>query len=278
MESLPLISIITPTLNSGSYIENCLLSVAGQTYGNIEHLIIDGRSTDDTLDIVKRFKARHLHVRLVSEIDNGIYDAMNKGIRQANGEWIYFLGSDDKFYDDYVLTDIFTRKSYRETKIIYGDVLINGDAGWAKDGDLYDGEFTLIKLIEKNICHQAIFYKKTVFDKSGLFNIHYSICADWDMNFRLWARYSFQYKKRLIAIFHGGNKSLKGKNNFSYHDKWMSILKSFKSKLLSTHFTPYTNEFYSISSYYLENRQYIKFLLFRLIYRYHVLRGFKSIG
>ena len=120
MANLPKISIITPTYNSEKSIESCILSVANQTYKNIEHLIIDGQSSDNTLGIVKNYAERFSHLRVISERDNGIYDAMNKGIDLAQGEWIYFLGSDDIFYDEHVLEDLFSKEDLGNCDLFMG--------------------------------------------------------------------------------------------------------------------------------------------------------------
>ena len=163
------ISIIIPTFNSAKTLAVCLDSILKQSFTDFEVLIMDGLSTDNTLEIAKSYD----DIRLIisSEKDNGIYDAMNKGITQSKGEWIYFLGSDDRLFNKNVFSEVYEIQKKGNSKIIYGNVLIEGQAGWAKNGQIYDGEFSLSKLIERNICHQAIFYKKEVFDKLGLYNI-----------------------------------------------------------------------------------------------------------
>lgn len=178
MNKSPLISIITPTLNSADKIGECLLSVTNQTCKNIEHLILDGLSTDDTLTIVRKFQRENNHIKAVSEKDNGIYDAMNKGIESAAGEWIYFLGSDDRLYNDAVVANIAGIVSQSDCEVIYGNVISPRFIG------KHDGEFNASKILYKNICHQAVFIKKTVFDKVGLFNLRYKSHADWDHNMR----------------------------------------------------------------------------------------------
>ncbi|NJL12522.1 MAG: glycosyltransferase [Microscillaceae bacterium] len=100
----PKISIVTPSYNQGQYIEEAILSVIGQNYPNLEYIIIDGGSTDNTIEIIKKYE-KHI-TYWVSEKDKGIYDAMNKGIDVATGEWIYFLGTDDLLSDN-ILIKIF---------------------------------------------------------------------------------------------------------------------------------------------------------------------------
>ena len=119
MENKPLITIITVVYNGEDTIENTIKSVVNQTYSNIEYIIVDGGSTDRTLDIIHQYSAHIKHV--ISEPDHGIYDAMNKGITIATGEWINFLNSGDSFSSPEILDKIFSNKSYNGTDIIYGN-------------------------------------------------------------------------------------------------------------------------------------------------------------
>ncbi len=100
------ISVITVCRNAAGTIGANIFSVYSQKYDNVEHIIIDGASTDGTVELLRGIQEQG-NVRFISEADNGIYDAMNKGIKLADGEWVFFLGSDDIFFDDEVLTRIF---------------------------------------------------------------------------------------------------------------------------------------------------------------------------
>src|ERR1700722_12907065 len=96
--SKPLVSVITVVYNGAATLETTLLSVIGQSYDRVEYIVVDGGSKDGTLDLIDRYKS---HIATwVSEPDKGVYDAMNKGIRMAKGDWLFFLGSDDRFQDD----------------------------------------------------------------------------------------------------------------------------------------------------------------------------------
>jgi glycosyltransferase involved in cell wall biosynthesis len=182
MEKFPKISIITPTLNAEETIEACILSVKNQTYLNKEHLIIDGQSSDGTLEILKKHAKHYSQLKWITENDEGIFDAMNKGIDLSSGDWLYFMGSDDIFCSNMVLNDIYNRIELSKYDVIYGNVR------WGNTEQLYDGLFSRLKLINKNICHQAIFTKKTVFDKLGKFNIKYKMWADWVFNMQWYNR------------------------------------------------------------------------------------------
>ncbi|MSM40068.1 MAG: glycosyltransferase [Geobacter sp.] len=225
MDAEPKITIITPTLNSGNAIEACIRSVAGQKYKNIEHLIVDGLSTDKTLDIVQNYAKQYPHIRFVSEKDIGIYDAMNKGIDLANGEWIYFLGSDDLFHSETVLEEIFGVEGISQYDFVYGNVI------WGDTGTLYDGKFSLLKLMEKNICHQAIIYKKELFYKLGKFDTDYKTWADWLFNIKCFTLHGIKinYIDIVLAKFaFGGHSSLKVVDDYFINNK---------EKLFKTYFT-----------------------------------------
>ena len=172
----PKISIITVCLNAATVIERAINSVLNQTLKDIEYLVIDGASTDGTLEILKRFQQQNV-LKFISEPDRGIYYAMNKGLQLVTGEWIYFIGSDDVFFDDGVLERIFS-KDYNDEEIIYGNVK------FLHSGVIYDGPFNHEKISTKNICHQALFVRKAVFEKVGLFNTKYRMSADFEFNTR----------------------------------------------------------------------------------------------
>ena len=125
----------------------------------------------------------------------------------ATGNWLIFLGSDDSFYDETVLQE---RSPAAQTtaKVLYGNAKIIGDTGWAKDGEIYAGEFDLHKLLNQNICHQAMFYNSEfIRNEIGYFNLRYKKSSDWDFNLRCWAKHPFQYMDMTVANFLAGGFS-----------------------------------------------------------------------
>ncbi|MFV0311345.1 MAG: glycosyltransferase family 2 protein [Dysgonomonas sp.] len=238
---MSLFSIIIPTFNSSLTIRACIKSVLDQTFSDFEILIMDGVSNDETLDIIESYNDKRIHI--YSEKDSGIYDAMNKGVDKAKGEWLYFIGSDDKLYNNTVLETVFLNIRKTKKKIIYGSVEIVGDSGWAKDGEIYDGYFNLNKLLRKNICHQAIFYKKSIFKKMGYFNTSYVICADYDFNLKCYSNYGFLYLDIIIAKFRGGNTSFIYKDLKFEEDKWANIAKYNKWYLYNRVFESFFSHF-----------------------------------
>ena len=226
----PFLSIIIPTYNSINVLQNCLDSIFVQTFLNFEIVIIDGCSSDGTLEIIQKNSAsQNSRIRWSSEKDKGIYDAMNKGIKIAKGEWIYFLGSDDKLFNKDVLLKINQKLLDDNTlDVMYGNVYSTRFAG------IYDGKFTNDKIFKINICHQAIIFNKRIFNIIGNFNLRYKVQSDWDHNLRWFL--SNKIKKKYFDIIvaeykDGGFSSINEEYLFNYEKKWKFSL--FSPKTLS---------------------------------------------
>ena len=194
--NLPKITIVTVCYNAEATIEETIKSVADQTYQNIEYLIIDGQSQDDTWKIVKKF-FNLSYIRAISEKDSGLYNAMNKAIHIATGQYIIFLNSGDLFYHKDVLKNI---APYLTDDLVYGNVLRITPNG--KHLEKYYGrkkEFRLL-LQGKMMCHQSIFTKMEVMQKY-LFDETYQITADYDFVMRmLHDKRNIKYIDQTISI------------------------------------------------------------------------------
>ncbi|MET0572218.1 MAG: glycosyltransferase family 2 protein [Pedobacter agri] len=201
----PFFSIIIPTYNSSHSINDCFKSVLNQSYNNYEILVIDGLSTDCTSKIVQSYN--DAKISFMSSKDNGIYDAMNKGIAVASGDYLLFLGSDDTLYNNQVLQKIANKISATNAKVIYGNVKMQGDSELVKNGTIYGNEFDLKRLLVHNIPHQAIFYHKSVFKELGIYNLKYKILADHDFNLRAISKFTFHYDDLTVANFAVGGSS-----------------------------------------------------------------------
>lgn len=177
-EQPPLVSVIIAVYNSGATLERAIQSVVSQTMPRVELILIDGGSTDGSLDLLKRYE--HSIDYWLSEPDAGIYDALNKGISRATGEWLYFLGSDDVLVDDNVFASVFSQP--HDTGFLYGDVFY-GDTG-----EIYGGAFSKRMLLKVNLCQQGIFYRAGLFTVLGAFDLTYPLVADWEFNMRAFAR------------------------------------------------------------------------------------------
>ena len=186
------LSVIIPTFNSGKVIRRCLESILSQTFKDFEVLVMDGGSADATAEIVQSFGDKR--VLLFSEPDKGIYDAMNKGIIASSGKWLYFLGS-----DDYLLgPDVFSRVFVPDNQVY--DVLY-GDVEASCLPPYFQGEWTM-ETISYNRCHQAIFYRKTVFEKLGHYDLRYKVYADMDMNLKWFFSPDLSSKYIPVTIAH----------------------------------------------------------------------------
>jgi glycosyltransferase involved in cell wall biosynthesis len=176
----PLISIITVVYNGEQFLEETIQSVINQTYDNIEYIIVDGESTDGTIDIIKKYEDRIDY--WVSERDDGIYDAMNKGITIVSESLINFMNAGDLLIDKSIIKNIFIDKSNSsKNKILTGFVKIVDENKIWKGYRHPNKDFNLIDLtIENCIAHQATFVHKNIFKKIGLFSLNYEIQGDYE--------------------------------------------------------------------------------------------------
>lgn len=215
----PLINIIIVTYNAANYLQNAIDSVVNQNYKNIALIIIDGQSTDGTIDIIKH-NEKHITFWL-SEKDNGIYDAMNKATKYGKGDFYLFLGADDILYN--TLHEVIP-------SITNLNCLYYGNVYFEKNKSVYDGPFNSSKIVVKNICHQAILYPKVVFKKYQ-YNLKYKIRADHYLNLQCFVDkdIEFIYLPITFAQFStGGSSSLDIDHEFN-NDR-LSFIK--------THFNP----------------------------------------
>ncbi len=187
----PLISVVTVVSNGEGHLERTIRSVLQQSYDNVEYILIDGCSSDGTVDVIKGYDG--LLDYWVSEPDSGIYDAMNKGARVANGDWLVFLNSGD------LMLDVLQKVSgylNQESGIYYGDVYM------PHRHKLYDGKFSSYDLMKRSIPHPATFYPKRVFAEYS-YDLRYRIAADYHLNIRCFndKTFRFVYLPLLVAIY-----------------------------------------------------------------------------
>ncbi|KUI15629.1 glycosyltransferase [Mycobacterium lehmannii] len=200
----PMFSIIVPTLNAAGVVHNCIDSLSRQTNRNFELVLVDGGSTDGTRDIANNFAAQ-LGERLVVHCgsDRGVYDAMNRGVSSAKGEWLLFLGADDTLYEDDTLARVASFITEHDpSDLVYGDVIMRST------GARHGGEFDLDRLLfETNMCHQSIFYRRKLFEGIGPYNLRYPIWADWDFNIRCFSNPALatRYMDIVVAEYNDTN-------------------------------------------------------------------------
>ena len=174
-QNKPLITVVTVVFNGAKFLDDTIQSVINQTYSNIEYIIIDGCSTDNSLEIIEQYKNK---IIWISEHDKGIYDAMNKGVALASGEWINFMNAGDSFYSLSTIADVLVGNKYDED-VLFGNVHIRYP------------EFSRIKSAgnPKNLwrgmqfCHQSVFVR-TVIQRQNLFNVS-SLSADFQFYYNI---------------------------------------------------------------------------------------------
>jgi glycosyltransferase involved in cell wall biosynthesis len=222
----PFFSIIVPTYNSSNTISKCLDSLTGQSYEDFEIIIIDACSSDNTLYLVKNYKEKYANIRFISEKDDGIYDAMNKGAQLSTGEWLYFLGSNDYLINNKVLEELTKRVNMDEYEFVYGNV------SSPEYGDKYDGAFDREKIMNHNICHQALFVRRSLFNRFGGLNARYKLLADYDFNLHCMFDNSVRkkYVDLTIAYYSPGGVSSRSTDELFIQNKnWLVLKYGFSS-------------------------------------------------
>lgn len=185
MLSKPKITVIVAVYNGEETLQQCIDSVANQTYQNKELVIVDGGSTDATLQILQSNKD-NIAV-LISEPDQGICDAWNKGVRRANGDWLCFLGADDFLWDETVLARIAGKLANlpSDIRIAYGRVMITSKSGLPLRlrGESWESVKPRIRQTMR-IPHQAVMHRRELFEKHGTFDVSFHIAGDYEFLLR----------------------------------------------------------------------------------------------
>lgn len=187
------ISIITVAFNSRPYIEECINSVLRQTYSDIEYLVIDGGSTDGTVDLLRQYDGSIS--RWVTEPDKGIYDAMNKGIKLSTGDVIGFLNSDDLYVGDAAISSVAKEFQEKSTDSVFADLLFVKRNDTRKVVRYYTSfNFSPRKFAYGWMpAHSTFFAKRGVYEKYGIFKTDYRIAADYELLLRFLGRYGITY-------------------------------------------------------------------------------------
>ena len=184
------VSIVTPTFNSSKEIEDCLTSVNSQTCCDIEHIIVDGGSKDGTLDIVEKYRGNRISI-VISEHDNGIYDAMNKGIKAVTGDIVGILNSDDIYGNEQVIENVVKVITVNNVDSCYSDLVyvdrqnIDKRIRYWKSGNFYKERFKKGWMPP----HPTFFAKKSVYEQYGLLNLDFPLAADYELMLRFLYKY-----------------------------------------------------------------------------------------
>lgn len=221
--TLPLVSVLTVVYNSEVFIERTILSVLNQSYPNVEHIILDGNSKDNTLEIIKKYNDKIAYWK--SEKDSGIYDAMNKVQDFARGDYVMFLNSGDEFNDHDVLKNTFSKNLNAD--VYYGDTLITDEQGLPlrhrrlrppQNLTWQDLRYGML------VCHQSIIIKK---EYSQKYNTDYKIAADID-----WAIRSIKLAKVIVNTGITISKFMEGGMSSIHHRKGLEE----RFQILTKHF------------------------------------------
>jgi glycosyltransferase involved in cell wall biosynthesis len=216
----PLISIITVVFNGEKYLEETIQSVINQTYDNVEYIIIDGQSTDGTLDIIRKYE--HVIDYWISEKDNGIYDAWNKGIRASSGEWIGFLGADDIYLPDAIEKYISLINITKSVKYISAqNVLCSDDLKPLRTiGSKWNNE-TFSRFM--NVAHVGSLHHRDLFDQYGLYDTTFKICGDYELLLRVAPTLKAEYLDHITCYMRDGGIS----NNNLY-----TFIETYRAKIM----------------------------------------------
>lgn len=186
------ISIITVCYNSEETLEDTINSVAGQTYNDIEYIIVDGNSKDNTLKIVEKYP--DVVTRWISEPDKGLYDAMNKGIKMASGDIIGILNSDDTFYSNTVLEEIAAFHTMNSIDASVGNIIQHKEDG--KIVRVYSSKYWTPEKLKIGFMspHPSIFFKRELFDSFGNYKLGFTIGADYELITRFFLKHNISWK------------------------------------------------------------------------------------
>ncbi len=213
----PKISIVTICKNAQHSIERTLTSVVSQTYANIEYIIVDGASTDRTLELIYNY--REQITKIISEPDDGIYDGMNKGVRAASGDYIVFINAGDYLIEANVIKSVvqtIQSKALQNIDILYANLLVydpvRGQGSiWAAS------KRTRLSMYMGSLPHPSTFFSRTAFEKNGLYDTSFKIAGDYEWFVRAFEKnkLSFTHLDVLTAVFIN--------DGVSTHQKWQSL-------------------------------------------------------
>lgn len=243
---LPLVSIVTPSYNQAQFIEQTILSVKGQAYPNLEHLIFDGGSTDGTVEILKQYENTY-DLKWISQPDNGQSDALNKGFAAANGDIVGWLNSDDTYMPNTVSTVVDALGANSDVGWVYGDgywIDEKGSVLSIKRSGPYSYEDLLCR--EMYITQPATFFRREVFDKVGFLDEEIHTTMDYDFFLRIGLYFDAEYIPQVLATrrLHSDAKTVDNPHAF-YQDAIKMLDKFFERADLPNHIYKFKQHAYA---------------------------------
>lgn len=242
------ISIITVVWNNKNTIKDAIDSVLNQTYKDIEYILVDGASSDGTIEIIKSYEKKIN--KFISEPDKGIYDAMNKGINLATGDIIGILNSDDFYIDKCVIEKVAKEFEDKKVSSVYADLIYVKPENLEKSIRYYDSShFKPDKFPYGWMpAHPTFFVKKEIYDKYGVFKTDYKIAADYELLTRFIGKYKISYsyiKEPIVKMRIGGTSTSGIKSNYilnkeiiraclenDIYTNWLMVLSKYPKKIL----------------------------------------------
>ena len=244
------ISIITINLNNRTGLEKTISSVFAQTYTDVEFIVIDGGSSDGSLELISQWSDRIAH--WVSEKDKGVYDAMNKGIKHANGAYLLFLNSGDFFVNANILKSFIDGMKHK-ADLVYGNLYVKSHEGLRVV--VFPNQLRFSFVVQHSLPHPATLIKRSLFDAVGYYDANLKICSDW--KFFMLALFqhnaTYEHVDLIVAEYNFDGISSPPKN--------MPVILAEKDKVMRDFFAPFSEDyedlekFRNVYNYYKESRR-----------------------
>lgn len=222
-DSQGLLSIVIPTFRCAPLLPGLLDSLARQTDRSFEVVVSDGLSGDGTAEVAQRYADRLPSLKVLSRKDRGIYDAINLGIQAASGTWVLVMGADDRLASDDVIAKVRPVLERTTAEFVYGDVRVIGKNAMVADGAIYGGRFDFARLLGQNICQQAAFYRRSLVERLGYFDLRYALWADWLFSWKAFCSARTEWISLVVSHYNGGGASgVQGDSQFK-KDYWRNL-------------------------------------------------------
>lgn len=257
------VSIITPCFNSFKFLNATIDSVLEQTYDQIEHIVIDGGSTDGTLEIIKKYTSKNKNIQFLSEPDNGMYDAINKGLLLATGDIIYCLNSDDQLYDKNTISKVvdFICRANSEDGVSIDDTVFVGDVLFTySNGSVSRRKMIPVSALDLAsfgnctfVPQPSTFFSRALFNRVGIFDLKYRIASDYDYIIRLVGSTDTIPLGFITTKFHRHNDSLTEKAADVMSSESNLISSDWLCKNTISSFSVFVSRYSSILRYIFSN-------------------------
>ncbi len=247
---MTLLSIITINLNNVIGLEKTIQSVTCQDFENFEYIVVDGGSNDGSIDVIRKYSGKINFWK--SEEDDGIYNAMNKGIKMASGKYCLFLNSGDWLYGNTVLSECF-KQEFNED-VVYGHQLVQEGDKFVEDGCLDVKYFSFSALMKYHVPHQCTFIKRELFNNIGLYDESYKIVSDWLFIVLAACRHNCSFKRidNFIAVY--------DKTGLSNNPGFIKFQADERRKALQKYFPLFLTDYENFEKF--RNKKYIKLVMF----------------